>query len=80
MRVVFVRKTRIDTFGSILFWEGNNPIAWMTFQTMPKTYQKKWDVNHTTPLNFEKFLKVEFNLEFNETIAIGFIMYSISYK
>jgi len=30
-------------------------------------------VNYTTPLNFKKLLEAEFNLEFDETIAIGFI-------
>jgi len=31
-------------------------------------------MNYTTLLNFEKFHKVEFNLKFDETTTIGFIM------
>jgi len=36
---------------------------------------------NTTPFNFKKFHKVEFNLEFNdETIAIGFLIHPIFEK
>jgi len=56
-----------------LFEVGNNCIGWLNFQAMSKLKQKKWVVNCTTPLNFKKFHKVEFNSEFNESTTTGFI-------
>jgi len=70
MRVVFVWKKEWD-IGLLLdllgfaFFEVNLPffevgkdhIDWLIFWSMPKQNSKKWIVNYTTLLNFEKFHK-----------------------
>jgi len=43
-----------------LFEAGNNHIGWLIFQSMPKLNHKKWSLKYTTPFNFKKFYKVEF--------------------
>jgi len=41
---------------------------------MPKPISQKWAINYVQQFNFENFYKVEFNLEFDETTTIWFIM------
>jgi len=44
-------------------------------QTKPP--KNEHELYYTTPINFLKLHKVEFNLEFGKTTTIGFIMHSI---
>jgi len=56
------------------FW-GGKQLHWLA-----NKIQTNWVVNYTIPLNYKKFHKTEFNLEFDQTIPIGFIMQSIFWK
>jgi len=79
MRVEFVRKTRMGHLSSpwvpwiCPFW-GGHKLHWLVdFSVYAQIEPKKWFVNYTTPFNLKEFHNVEFNLEFDETTAIGFI-------
>jgi len=84
MIVMFVRKTRK---GTLVFSSSslNLPfLRWATialvgclFSPCPNLNKKTKDMNYTTPFNLKKLHKEEFNLKFDETIAIGFITQSI---
>jgi len=80
MKGVFARWRKNGHTRTLPFLGGQQSHWLVDFSIFVQNEPKKWAINYITLFNLKKFLKVEFNLVFDETVTITFITYFIFWK